>query len=79
MICFLYKNSIRKYEAGHGTLVYLCCMIYNFSKCDGFTVLWIISIKYCGIKCIASPLKPWYFGTKITSEKIPNLKKDGLL
>ena len=25
--------------------LFIFCMIYNFSKCDGFTVLWIISIK----------------------------------
>ena len=34
-------------------------MIYNFSKCDGFTVLQMISIKQCDIKFIASPLQPW--------------------
>ena len=37
-----------------GTLIYLnyftiFCMICSFFKCVGFTVLWIISIKECGI------------------------------
>ena len=45
--------------------LFILYMIYNFSKCDGFTVFWIISIKYCGIKFIASPLQPWKFGTII--------------
>ena len=53
-------------------------MIYNCSKCDGFTVLWIISIKYNGIKFIVYPLEPWQFDTKITLEKIASLIKDGL-
>ena len=34
-------------------------MICNFSKCDDFTVLWIISIKLCGIRSIAFSLQPW--------------------
>ena len=50
--------------------LFIFCMICNFSECDGFTVLWIISIKYCGIKFITSSLQPWQFDTKIISEKI---------
>ena len=46
------------------------CMIYNFSKWDGFTVSWTISIKLSGTKFIASSLKPWQFDTKITSGKM---------
>ena len=34
------------------------CMICNFFKCDGVTVLKIISIIYYGINFIASPLQP---------------------
>ena len=34
-------------------------VIYNFSKCDGFKVLQIISIKWYDIKFIASPMQPW--------------------
>ena len=30
----LYKNSIKKYEDD-----FIFCMIHNFSKCDGFTLL----------------------------------------
>ena len=33
-----------------GTSLFIFCIICNFSKCDGFTVFWIISIKQCGIK-----------------------------
>ena len=42
------------------TLVYLYFfVICNFSKCDSFTVLWIIFIKYYGIKFTAFSLEPW--------------------
>ena len=32
-----------------------------------------------GIKFVASPLQPWYFDNKITSEKIVTLMKGGFL
>ena len=57
-VCPRRKGS-RKLWFALWKLVYLYVMIYNFSKCDGFTVLWIISIKQCGIKFIVSSLKPW--------------------
>ena len=47
MICFI-KISL-----------FIFCMIFNFSKRDGFTVLRIISIKLRGIKFIVSSLQPW--------------------
>ena len=40
------------------------CVICSIFKCDGFTGLKIISIKYCGIKFITSSLRD----TKITSK-----------
>ena len=55
------------------------CMIYNFSKYDGFTVLQIISIKECAITIIASPLQLWLFDNKIASEKITTLIKGAFL
>ena len=36
--------------------LFIFCMICNFFKCDGFTILWIKSILY-GINFIASPLR----------------------
>ena len=42
-----------------GTLVIYILYDIWFSKCDGFTVLEIISVKECGIKFIDSPLQPW--------------------
>ena len=39
--------------------LFILCMICNFSECDGFTILWIISIKRCGFKFIVSSLQPW--------------------
>ena len=39
--------------------LFIICVIYNFSKCGGFKVLQIISIKWYGIKFIASPMQPW--------------------
>ena len=41
----------------------------TFFKCDDFKVLLTISIKYYGNNFIASPLQPWYFDSKPTSEK----------
>ena len=44
MICFIKiqsENSKMKWNISF----FICCLICNFSKCDGFTVLWIISIK----------------------------------
>ena len=40
----------------------------NFSRCDGFTVL-SISIKYCSIKFIVSPLQPWQMTLKSYQKK----------
>ena len=40
-------------------LFYFFCMICSFFKCDGFTVLWTIFIKECGITFITSHLQPW--------------------
>ena len=39
--------------------LFMFYMIWNFSKCDGFTILWIIAIQLCGIKFVASSLQPW--------------------
>ena len=35
----LYQNSIRKYEDDLQHLIFIFCIICNFFKCDGFTVL----------------------------------------
>ena len=43
-------------------------MTWNI-KFDDFTVLQVISTIQYGINFIVSPLQPWYFDTKITSEK----------
>ena len=57
---------------------FIFCMTFNFSKCDGFTVLLIISFTQCG-KSIASPLQPWQFDTKITSENKISYLNEGWL
>ena len=44
MICFI-KIQSENMKMTWNISLFICCMIYNFSKCDGFTVLWIISIK----------------------------------
>ena len=49
--------------------LFIFCMICNFSKSDGFSVLRIF-VKQCEIKAITSSLQPWQVDTKITSEKI---------
>ena len=81
MICFIKIQSENMKMIWNFSLfiICMCCMIYNFCECDGFTVLWVISIEQCGIKCIVPPLLPWSFDTKVTLEKIANIMKDGLL
>ena len=57
--------------------LFIFCIICNYSKCDGFTVLWIISIKWCGIKFIASSYvynHAWQFDTKITEKITEKIK-----
>ena len=58
----LYQNSIRKYEddLGHffSILFHFFYIFSDFSKCDGFTILEITSVKWCGIKFISSFLQP---------------------
>ena len=44
MICFI-KIQSENMKMTWNIGLFICCMIYNFCKCDGFTVLWIISIK----------------------------------
>ena len=44
MICFIKIQSENMNMTWNITL-FIFCMICIFSKCDGFTVLWIISIK----------------------------------
>ena len=56
MICFI-KIQAENMKMTWNISLYISCMICNFSKCDGFTVLWI-SIKYRGINFIVSPLQP---------------------
>ena len=51
MICFIKVQSEKKKTTWN---VCLFCMICNIFKCDSLIVLWIISIKQCGIKFIAS-------------------------
>ena len=42
-----YQNSVRKLKKTWNIRFFIFCMIYNFFKCDGFTILQIISIiKY---------------------------------
>ena len=48
-ICVI-KNQLENMKMTWNISLFIFCMIYNFSKCDGLTVLWIISIKQCGIK-----------------------------
>ena len=56
----LYQNSVRKYEDDQEyQFIFSFCMICNFSKYDGFTILKVISIKQCEIKFITSSLQPW--------------------
>ena len=38
MICFIKIKSVNMKMSWNISL-FICCMIYNFSKCDGFTVL----------------------------------------
>ena len=44
MICFI-KIQSENMKMIWNISLFICCMIYSFSKCDGFIVLWIISIK----------------------------------
>ena len=44
MICFIKVQSENMKMTWNISLL-IFCMIYNFSKCGGFTVLWIISIN----------------------------------
>ena len=46
MICFI-KIQSENLKMTWNISLFIFYMIYNFSKCDGFTVLSIISIKYC--------------------------------
>ena len=39
------KIKIRKYKMTWYISLFIFCMMHNFSKCDGFTVLSIISMK----------------------------------
>ena len=38
MICFI-KIQSENMKMTWNISLFICCMIYNFSKCDGFTVL----------------------------------------
>ena len=58
MICLI-KIQSGNVKMTWNISLFMFCMICNFSKFDDFTVLWIISIKLCGIKLIASSLQPW--------------------
>ena len=59
MNCFI-KIQSENMKMSWDFSFFILCMICNFSKfCDGFTVLWIIYIRQCGIKFLASPLHPW--------------------
>ena len=44
MICFI-KIQSENMKMTWNISLFIFCMICNFSKCDGFTILWIISIK----------------------------------
>ena len=44
MICFI-KIQSENMKMTWNINLFIFCMICNFSKCDGFTVLWITSIK----------------------------------
>ena len=44
MICFI-KIQSGKVKMTWNISLFIFCMIYSFSKCDAFTVLWVISIK----------------------------------
>ena len=58
MICFI-KVQPENVKMTWNIRLFIFYMICNFSKCDCFTVLLIISTKQCGIKFIAAPLQPW--------------------
>ena len=44
----LHQNSVRKLKKTWNIRFFIFCMIYNFFKCDGFTILQIISIIMYG-------------------------------
>ena len=44
----LYQNSVRKLKKTWNIRFFIFCMIYNFFKCNGFTILQIISIIMYG-------------------------------
>ena len=44
MICFI-KIQSENMKMTWNISLFIFCMIYICSKCDGFTVLWIISLK----------------------------------
>ena len=61
MICFIkiQLESIKMTWNINLLKLFGFCMVCNSFKCDGFSVLWMISIKECGVKFIVSPLHPW--------------------
>ena len=78
IICFIKIQSENMKITWNISLI-IFCMIFNFSKRDGFTVMrrYTVIRLLCGIKFIASPLQPCYFDTKITSEKTATLMNSG--
>ena len=53
MICII-KIQSDKMKITWTISLFIFCMIYYFCKCDGYTVLWIIFIKLCLVKFVAS-------------------------
>ena len=59
IMIFFIKIQSENMKMTWNSSLFIFSMICNFSKCDSFTVLWIIPIKQCGIKSIASSLQTW--------------------
>ena len=58
MVCST-KTQSENMKMTRNISLFTFCMICNFSKCDGFTILKVISIKQCKIKFITFSLQPW--------------------
>ena len=58
MICSI-KIQSENIKMTWNISLFLFGVIANFSKCDGFTILEIISVKLCGSMSAASSLQPW--------------------
>ena len=73
MICFIKIHS-ENMNMTWNISWFIFCTIFNFSKCDGFTVLWIISSNSVALSLLHLLCNHGNLTLKITSEKIATLE-----